>query len=81
MKNLRPPAVPLLVFDPYFSIWSFSDNLYDGPTRHWTGAKNAMVGIVRCGNKIWRFMGKLADREYYYFEPEVIEQKALKTMI
>ena len=74
MNILRPPAVPLLVFDPYFSVWSFADNLYDEPTRHWTGARNAMVGLVRCGNNVWRFMGALADREYYYCEPDVIRQ-------
>jgi len=74
MNDFRPPAVPLLVFDPYFSVWSFADKLYEEPTRHWTGAKNAMVGMVRCGDNVWRFMGKLADREYYYCEPDVIEQ-------
>ena len=78
MNKFRPPAVPLLVFDPYFSIWSFSDNLYDEPTRHWTGAKNAMVGLVRCGDNVWRFMGKIADREYYYCEPDAILQTDLK---
>ncbi len=78
MNKFRAPAVPLLVFDPYFSIWSFTDNLYDEPTRNWTGAKNAITGIVRCKNKTWRFMGKLADREYYYCEPDVIEQTDVK---
>jgi len=78
MNEFRPPAVPLLVFDPYFSIWSFNDKLYDDSTRNWTGAKNAMTGIVRCGNKVWRFMGKIADREYYYCEPDIIEQVNLK---
>lgn len=78
VKQFRPPAVPLLVFDPYFSIWSFSDNLYDDSTRHWTGAKNAITGLVKCGKKVWRFMGKVADREYYYCEPDVIRQTGLR---
>ena len=32
----RPAAVPLFTVDPYFSIWSCSDKLYDTYTKHWT---------------------------------------------
>ena len=32
----RPVAVPLFTVDPYFSIWSCSDKLYNGYTKHWT---------------------------------------------
>ena len=34
--NKRPVAVPLVTVDPFFSIWSCSDKLYDGYTKHWT---------------------------------------------
>lgn len=32
----RPVAVPLFTVDPFFSIWSCADKLYNGYTKHWT---------------------------------------------
>lgn len=32
----RPVAVPLFTVDPYFSIWSCADKLYNSCTKHWT---------------------------------------------
>lgn len=32
----RPAAVPLFTVDPYFSVWSCGDKLYNGCTKHWT---------------------------------------------
>ena len=53
----RPPAVPLVTVDPYMSVWSFTDNLYDSWPVHWTGAVHAMTGMIRVDGRCYRFMG------------------------
>ena len=36
-SEMRAPAYPLVMIDLYNSTWSFTDNLYEGPVKHWTG--------------------------------------------
>ncbi len=55
---LRPPAVPLVTHDPYFSIWAVSDKLTDDWPRHWTGKPHAMAALVRVDGKPFRIMGR-----------------------
>jgi hypothetical protein len=54
---LRPPAVPLVECDPYFSIWSQGDKLTDVDTTQWTGKPHRLTSMVRIDGKAFRVMG------------------------
>lgn len=56
-KVKRGASIPLIVNDPYFSIWSPADCLTDCDTQSWTGKEQPVRGYIRVGKSTYRFMG------------------------
>ncbi|MBV8859136.1 MAG: DUF4965 domain-containing protein [Acidobacteria bacterium] len=73
LAPFRPPAVPLVTHDPYFSVWSMGDRLADDRTKHWTGAPHGMVGMARIDGRAYRLMGQSRNPL-----PEPMPQTALE---
>lgn len=77
--NFRPAAVPLITVDPYFSIWSVNDKLYEGVTHHWSGRRNPMTAALIIDSRLYMLMGEVyadGDRHSYGYHPN-IEQKSV----
>ena len=57
LRKMRVPSVPLVTCDPYFSLWSPADRLYDTDTCHWTGRKKRLTGKIEIDGTLYRFLG------------------------
>ena len=55
--TFRPPAVPLLTYDPYLNIWSRGTKLAYHPTRDWARNVKNLVSVIRVDGKCYRLMG------------------------
>lgn len=62
MKIKQAASIPLVLHDPYFSIWSNTDHLYDADPTHWCGARQQLRGYVTVDGTVYCFLG---DREYH----------------
>jgi hypothetical protein len=61
LPPFRPPAVPLVTFDPFLSIWSPADHLNGATTEHWTRREHPLISLVRIDGKSYRLMGLEPD--------------------
>lgn len=93
MKITRMANVPLILQDPYISIWSPYDKLYGGPTMHWSGKKLGVRGVLHIDGKQYCFLGQkgefsamvqtgielTATATTYYFEKRGVKLKVTFT--
>ena len=54
----RAPAVPLVVHDPYLSVWSASNELTGQWPVHWSGQPRPMAGMAWIDGAAFRFLGR-----------------------
>jgi len=56
--KIRPPAIPLITIDPYFSVWSDNDVLTESDTIHWTGSPVRIKGEAAVDGVRYGIIGK-----------------------
>lgn len=77
LQTFRPTAVPLMTNDPFFSLWSFSDELSGDHVRHWTGRRQSMLGLLFVDGTPYRFMGQTEAFERYFADGPALKQTSV----
>lgn len=57
-QQRKAPAYPLITHNPNFSIWSYTDDLNQSTTKHWTDADHSLLGLVQVDDQVYRFLGE-----------------------
>ena len=61
MQKQILPAYPLFLIDPFFSVYSFTDELNKSDTMYWNGNPRPMYGLVRWDGTTYSFMGSKCE--------------------
>jgi hypothetical protein len=80
LAPMRPPAVPLVAHDPYFSIWSAADRLTDTGTSHWTGKPNSLSTLVRVDGKVYSLTGSTGRNGRGGPAPNALQQTRVEVL-
>lgn len=59
--KMRPPALPIINIDPYFTVWTKESVLEN--TVHWTDAPHSMSGRITVDGKEYHFLGLKTNQE------------------
>ncbi len=85
--ELRAPAYPLFTVDPYFSIWSPADRLFDADPIVWFGEPYFLYGVAEIDGTPYRFLGKGGEfrpndsmRQYPAMEQTDVEVTTFETV-
>ncbi|MGO1816782.1 MAG: glutaminase domain-containing protein [Sphingobacterium sp.] len=57
-QQRKAPAYPLITHNPNFSIWSYTDELNQSATTHWTDADHSLLGLIQVDDQVYRFLGE-----------------------
>src|SRR5690606_29788609 len=57
-QERKAPAYPLITHNPNFSIWSYTDELNQSATTHWTDANHSLLGLIQVDDNVYRFLGE-----------------------
>lgn len=78
--KMRPPAIPIINIDPYFSVWTKYGIEYE--TVHWTGKNNTIFGRVFIDGEQYRFLGFYGEsNKADFMETESIDVDAFSTTV
>ena len=61
--KMRAPAYPLITVDPYFSVWSTSNKLYESDIKTWDSRTCFLIGKAEIDGNGYIFMGSAKDMD------------------